>query len=91
MQKTVNEIYRMNDALRIRIVEEDGVSQIITPFEEKEFEILTFDSKAELDRYAEEYAKVPMDLYGCLCEVKIIFLPGQYGVLVKLHQRVKNY
>ncbi len=88
LQKAVNDIYLLNDALRLHIVEAGGVSQEITPFEEKEFEILTFESKEELDRYADDYAKIPINLSGDLCEAKIVILPDRYGVLVKLHHLV---
>lgn len=85
----VNEIYRLNDALRIRIRQEDGqASQHISDYAQREVEVLRFDSKAELDAYAEEYAKTPIDLYGHLCLISIVLLPGQYGVLVKFHHMV---
>lgn len=89
MQKAVNEIYRINDSLRTRIIEDEtGVHQEINSYHEKEYEVLRFKTKKELDVYAENYAKVSLDLYGELCETKIIVLPDQYGVLVKLHHLV---
>ncbi|MGN0404094.1 MAG: amino acid adenylation domain-containing protein [Bariatricus sp.] len=89
MQKAVNEIYRLNDGLRIHIVEdENGVYQEITPYYERKHEVLRFETKEELDEYAEHYAKIPIDLYGALCETKIIILPDRCGVLVKLHHLV---
>lgn len=85
----VNEIYRLNDALRIRIRQEDGqASQHVTDYAPRDVEVLRFDSKAELDAYAEEYAKTPIDLYGDLCNISLVLLPGQYGVLVKFHHMV---
>lgn len=89
MQKAVNEIYRINEGLRTRIVEDErGVNQEISPYCEKEHEVLRFETKEELDSYAENYAKISLDLYGELCETKIIVLPDKYGVLVKLHHLV---
>lgn len=86
LKRAVNEVYRLNDALRIRISEEaGGVSQCTTAYEGKEIEVLRFENKAELDAYAEKYAKEPLDFYGELCEIKIVLLPKQYGLLVKLH------
>ena len=86
MQAAVNEIYRLNDALRIRISETDGTaSQKITEYVEQNIPVHRFESKAELDSYAEKYAKTPLDFYGNLCEVSIVVLPEQYGLLVKLH------
>ena len=86
LKRAVNEVYRLNDALRIRIVENaKGVSQSITAYAEKEIEVLHFEDRAELDRYADNYTKVALDFYGDLCEIKIVLLHEQYGVLVKLH------
>lgn len=86
MQAAVNELYRLNDALRIRVSESDGTaSQKITEYTEQNIPVLRFESKAELDSYAEKYTKTPLDFYGNLCEVSIVVLPEQYGLLVKLH------
>ena len=86
IKRAVNEIYRLNDALRIRIIECDGeVAQIIREYTEQDIPVLCFDNKAELDRYAESYAKAAVDLYDKLCEINIVTLPAQYGLLIKLH------
>ena len=89
IKRAVNEIYRLNNALRIRISECDGeVSQNICEYAEQDIPVFCFDDKAELDRYAESYAKVAVDLYGKLCEINIVILPRQYGLLVKMHHIV---
>jgi len=86
IQAAVNELYRLNDALRIRISETDGtVSQKIMEYAEQNIPVLRFESKAEMDSYAEKYVKTPLDFYGNLCEISVVVLPGQYGLLVKLH------
>ncbi len=86
IKRSVNELYRLNDALRIRIVETDGeVSQIVCDYAEQDFSLLCFNNKAELDAYAEDYVKKPLDFYGNLCEINIVTLPEQYGLLIKLH------
>lgn len=86
IKKAVNELYRLNTALRMRIVETDGeVSQTICDYTEQDFNVLCFENKAELDAYAEDYAKTPLDFYGNLCEINIVTLPKQYGLLIKLH------
>lgn len=55
----VNELYRLNDALRIRISETDsGPMQEIEEYARREVKVLRFESKAELDAYANQYAKV---------------------------------
>ena len=89
LQQALNAVYRLNDALRIRITEEEGqVSQQVMPFAERTYEVLSFDSREALDTYGEAFAKIPLDIHGELCQTKIVLLPGQYGVLVKLHHLV---
>lgn len=86
IKKAVNEIYRLNDALRIRISEtDDEISQTVCDYTEQEIPVLCFKNKAELDSYAEKYAKIPLDFYGNLCEISVVTLPEQYGLLIKLH------
>ena len=49
MQAAVNELYRLNDALRIRVSESDGTaSQKITEYAEQNIPVLRFESKAEI-------------------------------------------
>lgn len=89
LRQGVNEIYRMNEALRIRVSEIGGsVHQRVVDYAEHEIEILRFDNRQKFDAYAGDYAKIPLDLYGNLCEIKIVVLPGQYGLLAKLHHIV---
>lgn len=86
IKKAVNELYRLNTALRIRIVENNGeISQTVSDYAEQDFNVIYFDNKAKLDAYAEDHAKTPLDFYGDLCEINIVTLPEQYGLLIKLH------
>lgn len=86
LQKAINELYRLNDALRISVAEVDGVPvQTVSDYREHTIDTLRFSNKAELDCYGESYARKPIDLFGDLCEFKIILLPERYGVLLKLH------
>ncbi len=90
LRNAVNELFRLNDAFRISINESDtGVQQYISDYIEPEHvEILHFDSKKELDQYAERYAKIPISITDVLFEAKIIILPGRTGLLCKLHHLV---
>ena len=86
LKKAVKTLFEINDALRIRISEENGVTeQVITETTKTETEVLSFGSRSELRSYAESYAKVPLDYYGELCEMKVVMLPGACGILAKLH------
>ena len=76
LKKAVKTLFEINDALRIRISEENGVTeQVITETTKTETEVLSFGSRSELRSYAESYAKVPLDYYGELCEMKVVMLP----------------
>lgn len=89
VKRAINEIYRLNNALRIRIFEHSGaVSQEIAEYCEQDVDVLHFESKSELDAYGETIAKTPIDLSGSLCDMKIAILPDQYGVIIKLHHLV---
>ncbi len=91
MKKAVNELFRLNDALRIRVSEENGQPyQYITEYQEQDIEVMSFNSKEELDEYASEYAKEPLDFYGSLCDMKIVVLPDKKGVLAKLHHFISD-
>ena len=91
LQNAVNELYRLNDAPRIRIVETPNkVYQEILPYSEQKTRVLSFKSKAEMTRYAEKYAKEPLNFKGSLCELSIVILPGQYGFLAKLHHIISD-
>ena len=82
----INELYRLNTALRTRITEtDDGAVQFALEYTEQDIDVLHFDSKEELDRYAGEYAQQPFDFYGNLCELSAVLMPGHYGILVKFH------
>ncbi len=85
----VHEIFRRNEALRIRMFEQDGqIRQEIVDFQPQPVNILRFENKNALTIYAEEYAKTPVFISGPLCEIQIILLPDQCGLLVKCHHIV---
>lgn len=89
LQRAANALYRMNDALRLRMREDDGeVAQTAAEFAPQTFAVLSFQSRAALAAYAADYAKIPLDFHGSLCEMQIVQLPGQCGLLVKLHHIV---
>ena len=86
LKQAINRIYEYNDALRIRIKDSDGeASQYVAEYIERDIKVFYFENKKEMDSYAENYAKIPFDFYGNLCEINLVILPEQYGILVKLH------
>lgn len=82
----INEMYRINEALRIRIFEtENGTRQTVSDFVEHDMDILHFKNECEMEEYAAEYAKIPFDFYGNLCEIRPFIIQGGYGIIVKMH------
>jgi len=91
LTNAVNELYRLNDALRIRITETDGVPyQTVLKYKEQKINILRFDKKSDFNFYAEKYAKEPIDFYSSVCEINIVLLNNSYGLLVKLHHIISD-
>ncbi len=78
----VNALYRLNPVLRTRI---SGKEQRIEEYKEQKINSLPFGSKKALDDYAKAYARIPLDFNGNLCEITVVFLPDQFGFLIKLH------
>lgn len=63
LQNAVNEVFRINNCLRVYFIEKDGaVYQDYRPFERKEFKVRYFNSKKELDDFGEVYGTIPLKL-----------------------------
>lgn len=86
LQHAANEVMRINDSLRTRIVEENGKPvQMFIPYEEQEFDVLHFDSIEEMDAYGEEWGQIVIELDGPLFDIKLVVLPDAYGAMLKMH------
>lgn len=94
MQHAANEVVRINDGLRTRVVKgEDGVPvQYVVPFEEREFKVMEFADADELDRFGAEWIDIPfeMDADHELFEMIIVQLPDSYGALFKIHHIISD-
>ena len=91
LQRALNELFRINDALRFRLkYDSSEVYQEIADFEEREFDVLYFNDKEELSEYAEAYSKELLDSSVELCNFKIVVLPEHFGLLVKLHHIISD-
>ncbi len=63
LQDAVNELFRVHKGLRAVFVEKDEkIYQDEKPFERREFPILHFNSKEELDEFGEVYGTIPLKL-----------------------------
>lgn len=91
LQKVVDFLFQHNDALRTRIrVKGMVVTQYVSSHVRRDVPVLRFAGNAELTEYAEQYAKIALDISGPLCEIKILLLPDQYGLLVKVHHLIAD-
>lgn len=91
LQEIVDFLFLHNDALRIRIQQTGSdVTQYVHAHESKDVPVLRFADVAELTEYAEQYAKVALNMNGPLCEMKILMLPDQFGLLVKVHHLIAD-
>ena len=87
----LNELFRINDALRTRIVHEDGMPrQYIADYEPQRFEVMRLQSDSEIDAFAEEELQRGVPFDGQLCELRIIQLPDRYGVFVTCHHIITD-
>lgn len=63
LNRAANEVFRVNNGLRTRFVEKDGkVYQEYGPFAERQFAVKHFESREAMDKWAGEYATVPLKL-----------------------------
>ena len=91
LQAAANKLFFCNDALRTGIcVNGSDVTQYIAEYTEQCIEMLRFSDMAELRSYAETYAQTAIRITGTLCEMKILILPKQYGLLVKIHHIIAD-
>lgn len=87
----VNELYKINDILRTRIIcNGSELSQQVIDYRYKKVEILHFSEKANVHEFAERDAQIPIDIYGSLCEIKIISSKSFSGILYKLHHIISD-
>ena len=63
LQDAANEVFRINDGLRAYFIEKDEkVYQEAKPFERREFKVMHFNNKEEVDQYGEVYGTIPLKL-----------------------------
>ncbi len=91
IEKAVNDIFRINEALRTRVYVENGEPyQYVSDYMEKAIEVLPFKSKDEVHQYGKKQAQIPMDLSGELCEIKVISSEEFCGVFYKVHHIISD-
>lgn len=91
MQRTVNELYRINDALRTRIIEKEGrVEQFFEEYHYEKIEVLEFVNEQEFHQYAEAKVKETFDLFESLCDIKICVFEDKSAFLIKIHHIISD-
>lgn len=94
MQDAANEVLRINDVLRTRIVtDENGQpAQYIADYEPHEFKAVRFRDVKELDKKGGKWAQKPFKTGASheLFEMQIVQLPDAYGVLARIHHIISD-
>ncbi|MBR0420718.1 MAG: hypothetical protein IJI66_16265 [Erysipelotrichaceae bacterium] len=63
LQEAANEVFRINDGLRAYFIEKDEkIYQDAKPFERREFKVMHFNNREEVDEYGEVYGTIPLKL-----------------------------
>lgn len=90
MKGYVRELYRVNDALRVRIFF-DG-TKWVQYFSDLDFEIPDqfFETEEAFHIWAAENAKQPLDRQGLLCKIWAVSMPNRYGLFVKIHHVIAD-
>ena len=91
MAEAANELFKINDALRIRLVQ-DGtiVHQQIAEFKKSNIEVVRVKNKEHAHEYAKKQAQIPFDMSKSLCEIKIIEGDTFCFILYKLHHIIAD-
>lgn len=91
IQKAINDVYRINEALRTRISFDNGEPyQYVTEYKEKQIEVVEFNSKEKVHEYGKKMAQKPIDLKGELCEIKVISSEDFCGIFYKVHHIISD-
>ena len=91
IKNAINEVYRINEALRIRIsLDAKEPEQYVNEYEYRKVDVLEFSSKEEVYQYCEQEARVPIALTDELCELKVISSESFCGVFYKLHHIISD-
>ncbi|MFI3174772.1 MAG: amino acid adenylation domain-containing protein [Bacillota bacterium] len=86
ISSAINELFKRNDTLRIRIDETKiEPTQRIIPHEPLTAQVLEFQGESELRAYVDMHGKKSIPLDGSLCELQVFDLENERGVIVKLH------
>ncbi|MHB8063018.1 MAG: condensation domain-containing protein, partial [Ruminiclostridium sp.] len=91
LNRTINEIIRKNDALRIKIIKEDGVTkQTFCDEERVEVEVFDFNSKEEYLSWARKEARKGMSIDERLYMFCGYRIGEKWGVFMKFHHVITD-
>ncbi len=89
MKKAANTIFKINDALRIRLINKNGVfEQVVEEYREQDFDVIYVEKEEEVWDYAEKQTEIPFDITGQLCFITLFVSDSFCGVLYKYHHLV---
>lgn len=84
MTNALNWVIKTNDALRLQIVDDGTVSQILLKYYERNFDVKQFNTLENYREYAQNEGKKRINPNGLLVRFNIIITPVQKGVLICL-------
>ncbi len=92
IKNAIVSVYQQNDALRIRIKEENGNPvQYFSDSYPENVDVLYFKNKEDLDEFGQKWAKEPFAFENnSLCELKAVVLPDRSGAICRLHHIVAD-
>ncbi|WP_052088210.1 non-ribosomal peptide synthetase [Paenibacillus wynnii] len=86
LEDAVNELIRRNDALQIRIVNDNGnIKQHMATLQKYEIIIELFDSQDTFDEWLKEISAHGLDIHGELYQIIGYRVGDKFGVYLKLH------
>ncbi len=92
LKKAINKTIELQAGLRLCFKEENGVPiQYVADYSPIDFDVVKFDSQADFDKFAVEYALVPIDMIESQGHCFTIFeLCGKSGVIVRTSHLVSD-
>ena len=90
MKECVQQLYRINDVLRMRLVRTDAgeYMQEVTDDIPCDTEVKVFSKKEDFQQFAQVEAETPIPYMEKLSKFYIVRLPDSYGILVKFHHLI---
>ncbi|MDO5132788.1 MAG: condensation domain-containing protein, partial [Eubacteriales bacterium] len=84
LNTAVNTVVRINDAFRLHF-DRRTRTQWVEEYRWRDYDTVCFDTQADFERFAGEYAAAPLDTARALYDLKIVQIGGKTGLICVLH------